>query len=139
MTDATSEKNNATTQHMTLRFELFVDDPQKSVAFYTDVLGFKIASSHERYWSLQRDSIVIGIGYTEKLVEGHYFRPEILTTRKGLGIEIVFEVDDIKAFYEAVKATGYSIHEELTERKWGLTDFRIADPDGYYLRPTSRN
>ncbi len=28
--------------------------------------------------------------------------------------------------------------EPLLVRPWGLTDFRVADPDGYYLRITSR-
>ena len=28
--------------------------------------------------------------------------------------------------------------EDLQDRPWGLTDFRILDPAGYYLRITSR-
>jgi hypothetical protein len=28
--------------------------------------------------------------------------------------------------------------EDLQERPWGLTDFRILDPAGYYLRITGR-
>ncbi|HZE87222.1 MAG TPA: VOC family protein [Methylomirabilota bacterium] len=124
---------------MTLRFELFVQDPKRSVAFYKDILGFKVVRAGEKYHSLQRDDVVIGIGSADKLVDGHYFRPEVLTDRKGLGVEIVFEVDDINALYEEVRATGYPIYEELIRRKHNLTDFRIVDPDGYYLRPTSRN
>jgi len=27
--------------------------------------------------------------------------------------------------------------EDLVEREWGLSDFRVTDPDGYYLRFTS--
>lgn len=126
-------------QNMTLRFELFVKDLERSVEFYTNILGFKVIRAHEKYHSLQRDNVIIGIGSADKLVQEHYFRPEILTDRKGLGVEIVFDVDDIDAFYEEVKATGYPIHEELKRRKHNLTDFRIVDPDGYYLRPTSRN
>ncbi|TAL08302.1 MAG: VOC family protein [Nitrospirae bacterium] len=126
-------------QNLTLRFELFVQDPKQSVEFYTKILGFKVMHEYEKYHSLQRDNVIIGIGAADKLVDGHYFRPEVLTDRKGLGVEIVFEVDDINAFYEEIKATGYPIHEELQRRKHILTDFRIVDPDGYYLRPTSRD
>jgi uncharacterized glyoxalase superfamily protein PhnB len=34
-----------------------------------------------------------------------------------------------------VKA-GYRLLEPLRERPWGLRDFRVVDPDGYYLRIT---
>jgi lactoylglutathione lyase len=123
---------------MTPRFELFVEDPDKSVEFYTKILGFSVRYSNERYYSLVRGSVTIGIGYASKLRDGHYFRPEITTQRKGQGVEIVLEVDDIHAEYERVKASGYTIAEDLTEREWGLTDFRLVDPDGYYLRVTSK-
>ena len=124
--------------NMSLRFELFSKDPAKLVDFYTKILDFKIMRSNERYYSLKRNSVIIGVGFAEKLRDGHYFRPEALTDRKGLGVEIVLEVDDIKHEYEKVKRSGYAIAEELIKREWGLTDFRIVDPDGYYLRITSR-
>jgi uncharacterized glyoxalase superfamily protein PhnB len=53
-------------------------------------------------------------------------------------VEIVLEVDDVVGWRDRVLASGYPILEPLQERPWGLTDFRIADPDGYYLRLTSR-
>jgi uncharacterized glyoxalase superfamily protein PhnB len=59
--------------------------------------------------------------------------------RRGLGVEIVLEVDDVKSFFEKVKASGYKgVLSPLQQRAWGMTDFRVADPDGYYLRVTSR-
>jgi lactoylglutathione lyase len=30
------------------------------------------------------------------------------------------------------------IAEPIAERPWGLRDFRLADPDGYYWRVTTR-
>ena len=41
-----------------------------------------------------RDSVIIGLGIQTELSDHHYFRPEVLNTRKGLGVEIVLEVDD---------------------------------------------
>ena len=35
-------------------------------------------------------------------------------------------------------AAGIELAEDLQEREWGLTDFRMRDPDGYYLRITDR-
>jgi uncharacterized glyoxalase superfamily protein PhnB len=37
-----------------------------------------------------------------------------------------------------VAAAGWPLEEDLQGRPWGLTDFRILDPAGYYLRITSR-
>jgi lactoylglutathione lyase len=34
--------------------------------------------------------------------------------------------------------SGYTVFEPPQQRSWGLRDFRIVDPDGYYLRVTSR-
>jgi lactoylglutathione lyase len=32
----------------------------------------------------------------------------------------------------------YPIESELKLQSWGMKDFRITDPDGYYLRLTSK-
>ena len=54
------------------------------------------------------------------------------------GLEIVLEVDDVAAERDRVVAAGWPLEEDLANRPWGLTHFRIIDPDGYYLRITSR-
>jgi len=35
-------------------------------------------------------------------------------------------------------AAGWPLAEDLQDRPWGLKDFRILDPAGYYLRITDR-
>ena len=70
--------------------------------------------------------------------EGHYLGREIATLRRGLGVEIVLEVDDVDGWRDRVAASGHPILEPLRDRPWGLRDFRISDPDGYYPRITSR-
>ena len=47
-------------------------------------------------------------------------------------------IDDIENYFAAVDGAGWPVLSPLTTRPWGLTDFRLADPDGYYLRLTSR-
>lgn len=123
---------------MTLRLELHVSKPERSIDFYTNILGFTLIRAGGDYSELQRDAVTLGIGLAEGLDEENYFSPEIETDKKGLGVEIVFEVNDIRRFYEEVKQTGYPIREDIGYRPHGLTDFRLVDPDGYYLRPTSR-
>jgi len=124
---------------MTLRLELFVDDVEKSAQFYETVLGFERLAGGPGYLPVRSGSVLIGLGPVSKLSKSHYFNPEAQTARRGLGTEIVLEVEDIQAFFAKVKATGYKkILTPLEKRPWGATDFRLADPDGYYLRITSR-
>jgi len=79
-------------------------------------------------------------GPIAKLSDEHgYFTRRRLVQERGLGIEIVLEVDDVQADYRGVRASGHPIAEDLQERPWGLIDFRIVDPDGYYLRVTARD
>ena len=49
------------------------------------------------------------------------------------------EVDDVVGERDRVLAAGWPLEEDLQERPWGLTDFRILDPAGYYLRITGRD
>lgn len=124
---------------MTLRLELFVTDLQKSIDFYTTVLGFERSQGGPSYVPVRSGAVVIGLGLAKGLPKQHHFNPEVQTDRRGLGTEIVLEVDDVAGFYKKVAASGYKgIVSPLRKQGWGLTDFRIIDPDGYYLRITSR-
>jgi hypothetical protein len=55
-----------------------------------------------------------------------------------VGTETVLEVDDLAGERSRVAAAGWPVEEDVQRRPWGLTDFRILDPAGYYLRITSR-
>ena len=124
---------------MTLRLELFVSDMQKSVDFYTKVLGFERLKSGPGYVPVRSGSVLIGLGPASGLSKKHHFNPEIQSDRRGLGVEIVLEVDDVQRTFKQVEAAGYQgILSPVRKQSWGLTDFRIVDPDGYYLRITSR-
>lgn len=122
-----------------LRLELFVKDMAVSIAFYTQVLAFEVVRHElDDYVSLRWGNAVLGIGPVAKLPEeGGYFGRDISFYRRGLGVEIVLEVVDVDEWHTRVGASGHPILEPLQDRPWGLRDFRIADPDGYYLRITS--
>ncbi len=124
---------------MTLRLELFVTDMEKSIDFYTNVMGFERLNGQPNYVPVRSGSVEIGLGPTAALPKMHHFNPDVKTSRRGLGTEIVLEVDDVEGFFKKVKASGYQeILSPLRKQSWGLSDFRITDPDGYYLRITSR-
>jgi uncharacterized glyoxalase superfamily protein PhnB len=53
-------------------------------------------------------------------------------------VELVLEVDDVAAERDQITAAGWPMAEDLRARPWGLRDFRVLDPAGYYLRITDR-
>jgi lactoylglutathione lyase len=128
------------TSGMGLRLELFVEDMGESVNFYRRVLGFEVVREEPGdYASLRLGHIMLGIGPVAKLPEtGRHLTRSIASQRRGLGVEIVMEVDDLSAAHRRVLDSGYPVFEPPQQRPWGLWDFRIVDPDGYYLRVTSR-
>jgi catechol 2,3-dioxygenase-like lactoylglutathione lyase family enzyme len=119
---------------MRLRLELFVADVLRSIDWYVEVLGFVPVRADPGYASLQRGDVVIGLG------RGH--NPAGAVLEPGAGVEIVLELDDRAALEVAaarVVEKGWPLNEPLTDRPWGLRDFRVVDPDGYYLRITHGN
>jgi catechol 2,3-dioxygenase-like lactoylglutathione lyase family enzyme len=120
---------------MTLRFEIFPDDLDAIVDFYTRVLLFRLIADQRGepspYVSLQRDDVRIGAARREV--------PDARAARlPPAGVELMLEVDDVTAERDLVIAAGWPLAEDLQDRPWGLKDFRILDPAGYYLRITDR-
>jgi lactoylglutathione lyase len=118
---------------LTLRIELFTPDPRRSLDFYRRVLRFSGPPGDEvgGYTPVRRDQVTIGIS-------PYAIAGDPAQRRPPTGTEIVLEVDDLDAEYELVRATGWPIDSPITEQPWGLRDFRLVDPDGYYLRITHR-
>ena len=119
---------------MSLRIEIFPGDLDATVDFYTHVLGFRIdkddRGSDQPYVALRRGTVLLGAARRDDAVDLESRRPPC-------GTEIVLEVDDVVAERDRV-ASVWPLVQDLTSRPWGLTDFRILDPAGYYLRVTER-
>lgn len=124
--------------------ELFVDDLDISIEFYTGALAFEVTRRSNDYVSLRRGSVVLGLGPLAKLPEhgsGPEFTRQRLAACRGAGVEIVLELDhlsQVTALHDRCRDRGVVV-EALQLRPWGLHDFRVSDPDGYYLRVTHGN
>ncbi len=118
-----------------LRFEVFPADLEATRDFYTRVLGFVVMRyQHEPpgpYLAMQRDEVRVGAAPRDELANRAERRPPT-------GAELVLEVDDVHAEHDRVCAAGWPVEEALQTRPWGLVDFRLLDPSGYYLRITGR-
>ena len=83
---------------------------------------------------------MLGLGPIAKLpatAPGPGFSQERLAGDRGAGVEIVLEVEDLDAAFARAQVTDHPIAESPRLEPWGLRDFRLADPDGYYLRVTT--
>lgn len=119
---------------MRLRLELFVKSVPESMAFYRGVLGFETVSYQpDSYSVFRRGEIQIALQEFVHLADDHPLKP-LGGERLGLGVEIVLEVDDLDALYAQVLAAGWPIAGHLARRPWGSRDFRVLDPDGFYIR-----
>jgi lactoylglutathione lyase len=120
----------------TLRCEIFPSDLDQTVDFYVRVLGFTLIrderGADSPYASVQRGQVSVGAvpSWASPPAEG--------TRAPPIGVELVLEVDDLEEERERVAAAGWPVTQELTSRPWGLRDFRLVDPDGYYWRITDR-
>ena len=119
----------------TLRLEIFPGDLNATVRFYVDLLGFALVTDRrgdeQPYLALERDMVRIGAAARPGKGNPAQRRPPT-------GVEIVLEVDYLHAERDRIRHAGWPIEEDIVRRPWGLQDFRVIDPDGYYLRITHR-
>jgi len=118
-----------------LRCEIFPADLDATVSFYVSVLGFELVRDERdrpsAYVALARDTVQVGAAARPEVSDRGQRRPVT-------GVELVLEVDDLDEEHARVTASGWPLAEDLADRPWGLRDFRLLDPSGYYWRITSR-
>jgi uncharacterized glyoxalase superfamily protein PhnB len=117
-----------------LRLELFVISLDDSIDFYSRVLQFTMTEQKEDgYTVMKRDGLQISLQARDVLPDDHPIKPKP-SERTGLGIEIVLEINGLEALYANVQAQGWALSQSLQKQPWGSVDFRVFDPNGYYLR-----
>lgn len=118
-----------------LRIEIFPRDLDRFVDFYVRVLRFDLVvdrrDEEHPYAAVRRGLVRIGASPALRAADP-------LQRSVPTGVEVVIEVDDLAGEREAILAAGYPLAEDIRERPWGLRDLRVFDPDGYYLRFTTR-
>lgn len=114
---------------------LRVGDLDKSIDFYTNVLGMKLLRRHEY---IEGRFTLAFVGYQSE-AEGavieltHNWDTPRYELGDGYG-HIALEVDDAYAACDAVKARGGVVTREAGPMKHGSTVIAfVADPDGYKI------
>lgn len=118
-------------------------DPEASLAFYRDVLGFEVRNDvgyEDMRWITvgppnQPDTQIV---LTPPAVDPGLTDDEKRVIReliaKGAYASIVFATDELDALFEKVEASGAEILQEPMEQDWGARDFAFRDPAGNTAR-----
>ena len=116
--------------------ELSVSDVKKSLEFYTNILGFKVEYSRERFIFLSFEGSQIMIKEIN-----HVWETGELKKPFGRGINFQIEAKDIKPIIKSLKTNNYPLFRGVKENWYqkenqllGNREFLVQDPDGYLLR-----
>lgn len=106
---------------------VIITDEDRAVDFYTNRLGFQLVVDFptpfgSRFLMFAPPGGGANIVAT-KAVPGVEWKAGILTN-------IAFEVDDVQATYEALRAKGVEFDQAPTKQPWGGLQARFADQDG---------
>ena len=114
-----------------ISISLTVKDLAKSLAWYTDLIGFTIERTYEREgkvrgYALRAGDARIGIGQDDGAkgwdrVKGQGCSLQITTDQ---------QVDEIA---DRIKAKGGALLSEPADMPWGVRMFQVLDPDGFKL------
>ena len=109
-----------------------VNDLEKSLAFYRDVLGFGI----EETWK-DDDGKVRGVELKAGDVSfmiGQDDWKKGRDRRKGEGFRIFCETNrDVDAIAKRIEAKGGRLDQGPTDQPWGMRDISLTDPDGFRI------
>jgi len=108
-----------------------VSDIEKSLAFYSDVLGFALKERWEQDGVLHGVEMVAG-SVTFWLGQDDWKKGR--DRAKGQGFRMYCGTSqDVDVLAERIKAAGGTLTEEPTSRPWGGRDFALLDPDGFAI------
>lgn len=111
---------------------LNVDDFRRSLDFYQNKLGFEVAFVSEQEGGVAglRLGDVNVLLHSDKVVGPPYLRRD---ERRGAGLILYFEVDNVDGYHEVLKRTGVEITVPPKDQEYGLRTMYLSDPDGYFL------
>jgi predicted enzyme related to lactoylglutathione lyase len=122
---------------------LAVDDHDKALAFYRDVLGLEVRNDVEyegmRWVSLGAPSqpgvdIVLEPPLADPNASAADKQTMAELLAKGLLRGLVFRTDDCDATFERIRAAGAEVLQEPIDMPYGVRDCAFRDPAGNMLR-----
>ena len=119
------------------------DDPEASLAFYRDALGFEVRSdvgSGQMRWitvgppAQPGTAIVLHPPNADPGITEEEQAVIAAMMAKGTYGGINLTTSDLDAAFERVQASGADIMQEPMDQDWGARDFAVRDPAGNSVR-----
>ena len=119
---------------------LIVSDVARSVAFYHDVLGFALGATVPDaapyvFASVTSGNVEVFLNAPEAAYKEY---PAFRDRPIGGTLTLFVEVTGIAAWHESVKDR-VNVVMPLEHKWYGVTEFAIADPDGYLITFAERD
>jgi lactoylglutathione lyase len=117
-------------QGTALSASLTVNDLEKSLAWYRDVMGFTVTRTHEREGTLIAVSLAAGDAVRVLLARDDGAKGAERRKGEGFSLQITTQqdIDDVAA---RIKDRGGVLDSEPVDTPWGPRMFRLRDPDGF--------
>lgn len=119
-------------------------DPEASLAFYRDVLGFEVLNDvgyGDMRWitvapkgGQAGPSIVLAPPAADPGITDDEKRVIAEMMAKGTYATIVLRTDDLDATFERIQATGAEVVQEPIDQPYGVRDCAFRDPAGNHVR-----
>lgn len=108
-----------------------VNDLQKSLAWYQDVLGFAVDERWEQDGKLMGVSLRAG-GVTFMIGQDDWKKGR--DRKKGEGFRLYCSTtQDVDALAQRIEARGGKLDQAPRDQPWGSRDFSLTDPDGFKI------
>lgn len=118
-----------------LMASLTVNDLQKSLAWYRDVIGFIVEQQYEFDGVLRAVRLKAGV---VNLLINQDNGAKGWDRKKGEGISLnLTTAQDVDAIAGRIKERGGTLESEPADMPWGARVFRVKDPDGFILAISS--
>jgi lactoylglutathione lyase len=115
------------------KFELATTDPSRDTAFYSK-LGFSVvAKTSYGYVTLKSGPVVIALSPVARF-DSHDTASLSKLRHPPVGVEIVlYTTENLDEKHARLRSLGLK-PTDIRLQAWGVRDFRITDPGGYYIR-----
>ena len=111
---------------------LIVEDLDRTLQFYTQVMGFSLGHRSGDYAQLDTGATRLGF-YTRSAMAQTLDTPLEPPSPYAPGFEIGFKVDDVDAAYAELLERGATPTAAPTTRFWGQRTAYVRDPDGHLI------
>ncbi len=127
---------------------ILVDDQDKALAFYRDVLGLEVLNDVAMDdWGMPWRWITVGvpgqpgieIGLEPAVSKAPADQPALRDLMaKGALSALIFDTDDCDAAFEQIRSSGAEVLQEPIDQPYGVRDCAFRDPSGNMVRFSQR-